>query len=129
MTIQYYKTILETAALATSAETFVFGYSWDVNIKHKDSYPVFRAYPEKWSNVRADKFVIKQEFWIYNIDANKDNVASWDTMIAIWEDFKTKLTGNVRANAVADSIDLYQMGQTVENGQAIKIVTDLTIWC
>lgn len=124
MTIAAYKLILETAS--TDFESFLYGYSWDVNIKHKADYPVLRAYPVKWGLPRAESFKIDQEFWVYNINA--DMVTSWDEAIALWKKFAAKLTGNVTLNEVKD-VELFPLGKTVEQGQAIKIIANVTIWC
>lgn len=124
MTILTYSTALETAA--SPFETFKYGYSWEINLNHKEAYPVLRAYPEKWGLPRTESFKLDQEFWIYNIAA--DIVTSWDEALVLWAAFAANLPTNISLNQV-NSVDLYPLGKTVEYGQAIKIVANLTIWC
>ena len=123
MTITNYKSYLAAAA---GAKTFVYGYSWDVNVNHKAAYPIIRATPKDWGLPRGSSFKIKQEFVIYNINA--DAATSWDECISIWNTYKGLLNSQIVLDDV-DSVDLLPLGETVENGQAIKIVANLTIWC
>lgn len=122
MTILQYKTHLEAATTGT----FIFGFSWDVNLEHKNKYPIIRAYPQKWGISNRESFKIKQEFFIYNIGITKED--SWDVMIAIWNAYVAILDSHITVNKI-DGIELFPLGQTVEQGQAIKIIADLTIWC